>query len=237
MTRASELFLPFRDRMDAGRMLAAALYRYRRRPGAVVVALLRGGVVPAGEVAGALGLPLDVFISRKLGAPDGPEYAIGAIAEGGTPYLSQTALGLTRASAEYVAREVERQRAEIARGQRRYRDGRPLALPEGATVILIDDGIATGATAIAAINALRRRGVARIALAIPVAAPTTLTVLRPLLDDLLVLAAPDCFHTVEAFYEDFSPVSDDDVVSALGHAGTATVTGREQPKEGRHAPA
>ena len=235
MTPTSELFLPFRDRTDAGRMLAAALHCYRQRPGAVVVALLRGGVVPAGEIAGALGLPLDVFISRKLGAPGNPEYAIGAIAEGGTPYFNQKALGLTRASREYVAREVEHQRAEIARRQRRFRAGRPLALPEGATVILVDDGVATGATAIAAINALRRRGVARIVLAIPVAAPTTVTVLRPLVDDLLVLATPDCFQSVGAFYEDFPQVSDDDVVAALGHAGTAAVTQREHPKEGRDA--
>lgn len=235
MTRASELFLPFRDRTDAGRMLAAALHCYRRRPGAVVVALLRGGVVPGGEIAAALGLPLDVFISRRLGAPGNPEHAIGAIAEGGTPYISQKALGLTRASGEYVAREVEHQRAEIARRQRRFRDGRPLALPEGATVILIDDGIATGATAIAAINALRQRGVARIVFAIPVAPPNTVTVLRPLVEDLLVLATPDCFASMEAFYEDFAQVSDDDVGDALGRNGITTVAEHEQPREGRDA--
>jgi predicted phosphoribosyltransferase len=236
MTATSELLRPFRDRTDAGRMLAAALHGYRRRPDTVVLALLRGGIVPAAEIANALALPLDVVISRKLGAPGNAEYAIGALAEGGTPYLNQRALRLTGASAGWVAREVEHQRAEIARRQRRFRGGRQVSLPERATVILVDDGVATGSTAIAAIHALRQRGVARLVFAVPVAPPDTAAVLRPLVDELVLLATPRCFHAVGNFYEDFTQVSDDDVVAALARARTEPVAERgTQPKEERDA--
>jgi predicted phosphoribosyltransferase len=232
---SSELILPFRDRRDAGRMLAAALLQYRHRPATVVLALPRGGVVPAAEVAVALGLPLDVIISRKLGAPGNREYAIGAIAEGGTPYLNEKALRLTGASEAYITREAEHQRGEIARRQRRFRGGRPLSLPEGGTVILVDDGVATGSTAIAAIQALRLRGVARLVFAIPVAPPDTAAVLRTMLDELVVLATPEYFHAVGAFYEDFAQVSDDEVVAALRVPATRPPAERRNTKEGNDA--
>ncbi|HYB54039.1 MAG TPA: phosphoribosyltransferase [Thermoanaerobaculia bacterium] len=212
--------LPFRDRAQAGRLLAERLRRYRERAGTVVLALPRGGIVPASEVASALHLPLDVIISRKLGAPGNPELAIGAIAEGGAPYFNEEGIAVTGASEADLAQEVERQRAETARRQQRFRNGRLLSLPEQATVILIDDGVATGSTAIAAIRALRERGTARIVFAIPVAPPDTAETLRHMVDELVVLATPMPFGAVGFFYEDFRQVSDDDVVDLLKRAET-----------------
>jgi predicted phosphoribosyltransferase len=212
--------LPFRDRREGGRLLAARLRRYQGRAGTVVLALPRGGIVPAAEIASALQLPLDVIISRKLGAPGNPELAIGAIAEGGAPYFNEEGVALAEASEAHLAQEVERQRAEIARRQQRFRDGRPLSLPERATVILIDDGVATGSTAIAAIRALREQGVDRIVFAIPVAPLDTAERLRHLVDELVVLATPALFWAVGGFYEDFTQVSDDEVVDLLERVGT-----------------
>jgi putative phosphoribosyl transferase len=212
--------LPFRDRSEAGHLLAERLRRYKEHARTVVLALPRGGIVPAAKVASALRLPLDVIVSRKLGAPGNPELAIGAIAEGGAPYFNEEGLALTGASEAHLAQEVEHQRAEIARRQQRFRDGRPLSLPERATVILIDDGVATGSTAIAAIRALREQNVGRIVFAIPVAPPDTAETLRRMVDELVVLATPMLFWAVGAFYEDFRQVSDDEVVDLLKRAAT-----------------
>lgn len=207
----------FRDRREAGRLLAARLSPYKERAQTVVLGLPRGGVVPAAEIASALRLPLDVIVSRKLGAPGNSELAIGAIAEGGGPYFDQDAFAFTDVS-PHVAQEVEHQRAEIARRVERLRDGRPLSLPERATVILVDDGVATGSTAIAAIRALRQQGVGRIVFAIPVAPPETAELLGEMVDELVVLATPEPFWAVGAFYEDFRQVSDDAVVQLLSRA-------------------
>ncbi len=216
MRHEDRVNLPFRDRREAGRLLAARLGRYAGAPRTVVLALPRGGVVTAAEIAAALRLPLDVIVSRKLGAPGNPELAIGAIAEGGTtPYLTEGALAAMDIPEAHVAAEVKRQRAEIARRQRRFRDGRPLSLPPDATVILVDDGVATGSTAIAAIRALREQGAGRLVFAIPVAPPETAAVLRDLVDELVVLATPAHFWAVGEFYADFRQVSDDEVVALL----------------------
>jgi putative phosphoribosyl transferase len=217
--------LPFHDRRDGGRRLSTLLRRYADRPRTVVLGLPRGGVVPAVEIASALRLPVDVIISRKLGAPGNPELAIGAVAEGGEPHLNQDALALTDASEAYVAEEVERQRGEIARRQQRFRNGRSLSLPERATVILVDDGVATGSTAIAAIRALRQQGIARLVLAIPVAPVATAAALGGMVDELVLLATPEPFWAVGQFYEDFQQVSDDEVVRLLARSAT------ERPKE------
>jgi putative phosphoribosyl transferase len=212
--------LRFADRREAGRLLAARLRGYKERAQTVVLGLPRGGVVPAAEIASALRLPLDVIVSRKLGAPGNPELAIGAIAEGGAPYFNQEALSLTGASEAHLAQEVEHQRAEIARRQQHFRDGRPLSLPKGGTVILVDDGVATGSTAIAAIRALREQSVGRLVFAIPVGPADTVEVLRGMVDELVVLATPMLFWAVGAFYEDFRQVSDDEVVQLLTRGAT-----------------
>jgi putative phosphoribosyl transferase len=197
------------------------LRRFKGRARTVVLGLPRGGVPPAAEIAAALQQPLDVIVSRKLGAPGNPELAIGAIAEGGAPYLNPELVAVTESSDAHVAEEVARQRAEIVRRQQRFRAGRPLPLPERATVILVDDGVATGSTAIAAIRALREQGVGRLVLAIPVAPTDTARVLRAMADELEVLATPEPFYAVGAFYEDFRQVSDDQVVEILARAGAS----------------
>jgi putative phosphoribosyl transferase len=207
----------FRNRQEAGRLLAAQLAPYRRA-NAVVLGLPRGGVPPAAEIARALELPLDVIISRKLGAPDNPEFAIGALAEGGDAYANTEGVQVTGALQSYVSGIARQQRKEIAHRQRLFRGGAPLRVPPHATVILVDDGIATGSTVIAAIQALRRGGVRRIVLAVPVAPPDTVERLRPMVDELVVLLTPPLFWAVGAFYEDFKQVSDDDVCRLLTEA-------------------
>jgi putative phosphoribosyl transferase len=208
----------FRDRREAGRRLVTRLQPYRDQPRTIVLGLPRGGVVPAAEIAAALGLPLDVIISRKLGAPGNPEFAIGAIAEGGEAYLNEEGLAATRASRRYLDQEIARQRSEIRQRQKRFRRGRALALPERATVILVDDGVATGSTVIAAIRALRQQHVQRLVLAIPVAPPDTVALLRGMVDELVVLATPMLFWAVGAFYGEFPQVSDEEVCELLATA-------------------
>ena len=208
----------FRDRCDAGRQLASRLGRYRRWPRTVVLGLPRGGVVPAAEIAKALDLPLDVLIARKIGAPGNPEFAIGAVAEDGEPYLNEEGIALSDATADYIAAEVARQRAEIDRRRQLFRDGRALALPDNATVILVDDGVATGATLIAGIRALRGLHVDHLAVALPVAPPETADVLRGLVDKLIVISTPSRFGAVGAFYDDFRQVSADEVRRLLAEA-------------------
>ena len=206
----------FRNRQEAGQRLAHALERYRDRPNTVVLGLPRGGVVPASEIATALGLPLDVVISRKIGAPGNPELAIGAIAEGGEAYISQDTAAMTGATDGFIARATEHQREEIRRRQQLFRDGRELALPKRATVIMVDDGVATGSTVIAAIPALKRHRPEHLVLAIPVAPPDTAKLLGDMVDELVVLATPDPFWAVGEFYDEFAQVSDQDVCALLG---------------------
>ena len=216
MNDSEEPPIVFRDRRDGGRRLVPKLERYRAQPGTIVLGLPRGGAVTAAEIATGLDLPLDVIISRKIGAPDNPEFAIGAIAEGGEPYLSEDGLALTEASRTYLDTEIARQRAEITRRQQLFRGGKPLTLPKNATVILVDDGVATGATVIAALHALRTQEVRHLVLAVPVAPPDTVAVLRRLVDELVVLSSPMMFWAVGAFYDDFAQVTDEDVCRLLG---------------------
>jgi putative phosphoribosyl transferase len=214
--------LRFRDRRDGGRQLVPRLARYRGAPRTVVLGLPRGGVVPAAEIATALSLPLDVIVSRKIGAPGNPELAIGAVAEGGDSYIDKSTAELTGASDAYIAEETAQQRREIDRRQALFRNGRPLALPAHATVILVDDGVATGATVIAAVRALRQHGVDRLVLAVPVAPPDTAERLRAMVDELVVLDTPDEFWAVGAFYDDFNQVSDDEAAAILTRLRGAT---------------
>ena len=232
MTQDDDRFgVMFRDRREAGRQLAKQLRRYRHQAQTIVLGLPRGGVVPAAEIAAVLELPLDVIISRKLGAPGNPELAIGAIAEGGDAYLNEEGVALTRASHEYLAEETRRQRIEIAHRQERFRDGRALSLPDKCTVILVDDGVATGSTVIAAIRALRHQQVAHLVLAVPVAPPDTVAMLRDMVDELVVLSTPVLFWAVGAFYQNFQQVSDDEVCELLMQAKD-TASARQAAAQG-----
>jgi putative phosphoribosyl transferase len=205
----------FADRRDAGRRLAAALVHLRdRRP--VVLAVPRGGVVVGREVADALHAPIDVIVPRKLRAPFNPELAIGAVAEGGAVFVDEeTGRGV---ASTYLEREIVGQRSEIARRVQAYRAGRSLPPLEGTTAIVVDDGIATGATMVAALRAVRALSPARLVAAVPVAPPEGVARLSREADEVVCLVAPDLFHAVGQFYSDFRQVEDDEVLGLLSNA-------------------
>ncbi|RME70382.1 MAG: phosphoribosyltransferase [Planctomycetota bacterium] len=209
----------FRDRSEAGRLLAAELERYRDLE-PVVVAMPRGGVPVGYEIARALDAPLDVIVVRKLGAPGHPELAVGAIVDGSEPevVLNPDVVRALGVSAAYLRQEEARQLAVIHERQRLLRSGRPPVPLERRTAILVDDGIATGATARAAILGLRRRHPARVVLAVPVAPPDSCAALAPLVDDLVCLYQPEPFYAVGAWYVDFRQVSDEEVIELLERA-------------------
>jgi predicted phosphoribosyltransferase len=208
----------FRDRRDAGARLARRLAAYDGRPDVVVLALPRGGVPVASEVARALRAPLDVFLVRKLGVPFHRELAMGAIATGGVRVLNTAvvdALGIPTEAIEAIAREEE---AELARREHAYRGDRGAPDVRGKIVILVDDGLATGATMRAAVMALRRLGPARVVVAVPTASPEACADMADVADEVVCAETPDPFLAVGCWYEDFSETSDDDVRRLLGEA-------------------
>ncbi len=222
----------FRDRAHAGRLLAEKLERYRgERP--IVFGLVRGGLPVAFEVARFLGAPLEPMVVRKIGAPDFPEFAIGAIAEGGALYVNRDAVRDVGVSDHEVAALAEREAVELARRVRLYRgDG---GLPElaGRTAILVDDGVATGATARAAAQAVRRAGAARVVLAAPVIAAESAPELEQELDEIVAVDLPEAFVAVGFWYERFSQVSDEEVLAYLRRAREAR---SEEETGGRASP-
>lgn len=217
----------FRDRTDAGRQLAAALAAVAaERP--VVLALPRGGVPVAFEVARALRAPLDLLLVRKIGAPGHPEYALGAVVDGKNPrlVLNDEAMAAVRPPPGYLEAEKRRQVAEIERRRQLYLDARQAIPIPDRTVIVVDDGIATGSTVKVALEALRKDGAARIILAVPVAPAEVLGVLRGETDAIICLSTPKPFHAVGLYYDDFEQVSDEMVIRLLREAG-AHMGGRE----------
>ena len=200
-------------------MLAEKLRSYERHSDAIVLALPRGGVPVAYEVATSLTLPLDVFVVRKLGVPGYQELAMGAIASGGIRVLNEEVLrGLPDASA-LVAQVTTQETQELERRERDYRQDRAAPDVSGRTVILVDDGLATGATMLAAIAALRKKAPAKIIVAVPVCPPETLPEVNRAADETVILFAPDWFRGVGQFYEDFAQISDDEVRVLLARAG------------------
>ena len=206
----------FRDREDAGQQLAERLL-HLRDVNPLIFGLPRGGVVIASEVAAALGAPLDVLVVRKLGAPGRPELALGAITVGDDPHLTlnQDLIDLISVSDEYLQMEMDTQREEVKRRNDRYRQGRPALSVEGRTTIIIDDGIATGATVLAGIMGLKDRKPGRLVLAVPVAASDSLEKLSQYVDEVVCLHAPDDFMSVGVFYNDFHQTTDDQVMELL----------------------
>jgi putative phosphoribosyl transferase len=203
----------FRDRRDAGAQLAERVRALGlERP--VVLALPRGGVPVAAQVAGALDAPLDVFVSRKIGAPGHAEYGIGAIAEGGEPIFDRRAVAALHLGPEELAALAAPEREELARRVVRYRGERVLTDVRGRDVVLVDDGLATGVTAQAALVALRAMGPGRLVLAAPVCAQETATRLAALAE-VVCAATPASFHAVGAWYDDFTQTSDDEVLELL----------------------
>ena len=204
----------FRDREEAGRLLGASLAGYAGE-GTVVVGLPRGGVPVASEVARALSAPLDVFVVRKLGVPFQPELAMGAIASGGVLVRNEPVLAMVPDAEKALERARRREQDVIEERERRYRGQRPAQDPAGRTIIVVDDGVATGSTMKAAIRALKAAGARRVVAAVPVAPPDTIEELAALADDVVCLQAPPGFSAVGQWYEDFSQTSDDEVERLL----------------------
>ncbi|MFL5824825.1 MAG: phosphoribosyltransferase [Solirubrobacteraceae bacterium] len=205
----------FADRTDAGRRLADALAPYARLPDVVVLGLPRGGVPVAYEVAQRLGAPLEVFLVRKLGVPGHEELALGAVASGGARVLNQEVLSAARLSDAAVEEVTRRELATLERQEEAYRDGREPRDLRGTTAILVDDGLATGATMRAAVQALRSQGAARIVVAVPVAPRQTCEALAAEVDEVVCPCRPDPFTAVGLWYRDFKPVSDERVRALL----------------------
>ncbi|MBK9714680.1 MAG: phosphoribosyltransferase [Kouleothrix sp.] len=211
---------PFRDRADAGRQLAALLAEYAGRADVLVLGLPRGGVPVAYEVARALRVPMDVFLVRKLGLPGHEELAMGAIASGGAYVINDDVVAALGIPAHIVAAVAAEQQRELERRERAYRDDRAPVEVGGRTVILVDDGLATGATMRAAAAALRRRRPAAIVVAVPTAARETCDALRGEVDRVVCASTPEPFHAVGLWYEDFSQTTDEQVRALLAAATT-----------------
>ena len=215
----------FADRSEAGRRLAERLLRFKEAQ-PVVLALPRGGVPVAYEVARALAAPLDLVLVRKIGAPFQPELAVGAVVDGGRAetVVNEEVVRELQVPESYLADESARQLDEIERRRRLYFAGRTRAAVAGRTAIVVDDGIATGATMEAALRATRRAGPQRLVLATPVAPPDTVERLRPLVDEVVCLATPRRFGAIGAFYGDFRQLGDQEVIDLLRRATTPAVT-------------
>jgi len=210
----------FTDRTEAGRALAQRLSRMSLPPPIVVLALPRGGVPIGAEVARALNAPLGLLLVRKIGAPWQRELAVAAVVDGQPPdiVLDDETMAATGVDRAYVEAEATKELQEIERRRRAYLRGRTPVSIEGATAIVVDDGIATGTTVRAALKALRRRNPARLVLAVPVAPSDTLAALRAEVDDIVCLAEPYPFHAIGMHYRDFHQVGDDEVLAALAAA-------------------
>lgn len=211
----------FTDRQDAGRALATRLTGLAAEC-PVVVALPRGGVPVAFEVARALGAPLDLLVVRKLGAPGNPELGVGAIAEGGAAVVDAVTSQRVGMTEETLAATVERETVELRRRVQRYRVGRPALEVRGRTAIVVDDGLATGLTAIAAVRELRARAARRVVVAVPVGAQESLDLLAGEADAVVCHTIPARLMAVGYWYADFAPVSDEEVVELLGRGGIET---------------
>jgi putative phosphoribosyl transferase len=218
LTENTRVLLPFRDRYEAGKLLAARLDAYRNRTDVLALGLPRGGVPVAFEVAQALRAPLDVFVVRKLGVPGHEELAFGAIASGGVRVLNPPLvreLGMTETMIDMVA---AREQKELERRERAYRDNHPAPDVRGKIVLLIDDGLATGATMLAGAKALRQKEPHEIVVAVPVAAPQTCDEFRPEVDHIICAATPQPFYAVSRWYQNFSETTDDEVRDLLERA-------------------
>jgi len=208
----------FPNRAEAGRLLAEKLDKYAGCDDVIVLGLPRGGVPVAYQVAKRLRVPLDVFIVRKLGVPGFEELALGAIASGGVRVVNEDVLRVLPNANELVASVTAREMDELERREQLYRDGRPAPEFKGKTVILVDDGLATGATMRAAVKALRQLGAAKIIVAVPVGAADTCRELEHEVDETVCVMAPEWFQAVGQFYDDFSQTSDDEVRQLLARA-------------------
>jgi putative phosphoribosyl transferase len=225
--RAGEFAL-FRDRHDAGQRLAQKLLHYKEAKNTMVIALPRGGVVVGYDISLALRLPLDVFITRKLGTPSNPELAMGALAETGYRHMNEDVIREYHVSKTAVDEEILCQESEIRRRVERYRGGRALPSLKGQTVILVDDGIATGATFYASLGALLKAETEKIVAAVTVAPPRVLAELKMLVDEVVVLHTSEWFFGIGQFYEQFPQVEDEEVITCLEEVRKALTQERKR---------
>lgn len=212
------MMMQFRNRVEAGQLLAKRLTKYANRPEMLVLALPRGGVPVGYELAQALNAPLDVFVVRKLGVPGHEELAMGAIATGGVRVLNDNVVESLKIPDDVIDAVSAREQRELERRERAYRDDRPAAEVEGRTVILVDDGIATGSTMRAAVKALRQLEAGHIVVATPTAALSTVREMRPDVDEFVAVMTPADFAGVGQWYEDFSQTTDEEVRELLERA-------------------
>jgi len=217
----------FPNRTEAGRLLAGELTKYADRDDVIVLGLSRGGVPVAFEVAQRLGAALDVFIVRKLGVPGFEELAAGAIASGGVRVLNEDVVRALPNAEEVIESVTARETAELERREHEYRDGRPAPELRDHVAILVDDGLATGATMRAAVKALRERGVAKIVVTVPVGPPDTCREIEQEADETICLSTPPFFQAVGQYYEDFSQITDEEVRELLARAADERTDRRE----------
>jgi predicted phosphoribosyltransferase len=220
----------FTDRKHAGRALAQKLSDYAHRPDVVVLGLPRGGIPVAAEIARALDAPLDVFVVRKIGVPDNPELAMGAIASGGVTILSTDLIARLRIPASAVEETIDRERAELARRERSYRAGRGAPDLLGKTVLVVDDGLATGATMRAAVAAVRRHSPRSVVVAVPVAAPSACDEAAAEADACVCVTSPPDFMAVGEWYADFRQTTDEEVRALLSAADPEPVPAAGIPR-------
>jgi putative phosphoribosyl transferase len=216
----------FRDRTEAGRKLAERLRKYVKQSDVLVLGIPRGGVPVAFEVASALEARLDVLLLRKLGVPGEEELAFGAIASGGIRVLDEEIVRLARVSPDDIERVTAKERLELERRERAYRGGLPPLDVKGQTVILVDDGVATGSSMRAGIAGLRQMGPARIVVAVPVASGSARDRLSREADEMVCLDTPEFFYAIGQFYLDFSPVTDQEVTGLLARAAAIPSAGK-----------
>lgn len=215
----------FRDRTDAGQQLAQKLQAYGNRPDAIVLALPRGGVPVGYEVARELGVPLDVFLVRKLGVPGSEELAMGAVATGGIRVVNDEIVRSLHIPEDVIDAVADWELGQLSERERLYRDERPGPYVSGRTIILVDDGLATGATMLAAIKALRQQHPTRLVAAVPTAPPQTCRDMRIHADEAVCAITPEPFYAVGYWYEDFSQTTDEDVRDLLARSTSAVTMG------------
>ena len=216
--------LPFQHRTEAGQLLATKLSAFKDRSDLLVLALPRGGVPVGFEVAMALHAPLDVFLVRKLGVPGHEELAFGAIATGGVRVLNEDVVSSLQMSEDQIEAVATREQVELERRERAYRGSRPAPNPSGQTVILVDDGLATGATMLAAARALRQEHPKEIVVGVPVASPQACDEFQPEVDEIVCAVTPEPFYAVGVWYEDFTQTTDEEVHELLDRAARQRVS-------------
>ncbi len=214
--------MTYRDRYDAGRRLAARLAHHAGDPSVLVLGLPRGGVPVAAEVANALGAPLDVYVVRKLGVPDQRELAMGAVGSGGVRLMNERVVRASDVAPEAIEEVIREEERELGRRERDLRGERPAPEVEGRTIVLVDDGIATGSTMRAAIAALRARGARKVVVGVPIAASETCAELAEEVDEVVCVATPDPVRAISLWYDDFEQTTDAEVRRLVEGAAAAS---------------